>query len=156
MEVVRTVWQVLETWNLCVYHLSGHFLRMFRFHSLKWRDESICLRSSWITWTKARTTFTTPSVSSSESRHLRRFCKSCVTEGAERCVYGRLRRWFCCARAQGIRCAEVEIPNEGGRDVGEENEKNKLDVRRAEFEPFRANFMKEVLGDTVGKVIVTD
>ena len=35
-----------------------------------------------------------------------------------------------------IRCAEVEIPNEGGRDVGEENEKNKLDVRRAEFEPF--------------------
>ena len=37
---------------------------------------------------------------------------------------------------QGIRCAEVEIPNEGGRDVGEENEKNKLDVRRAEFEPF--------------------
>ena len=27
-------------------------------------------------------------------------------------------------------------PNEGGWDVGDENEKNKLDVRRAEFEPF--------------------
>ena len=60
-------------------------------------------------------------------------------------MHGRLHRWFCCALAQGIRRTEVDFPNEGGWDVGDENEKNK----------YLAKFM-EVFGDFFGKVIVTD
>jgi len=42
-----------------------------------------------------------------------------------------------------------------GLDVGDEDEKNKLEELNAEFETL-VKFMEEVLGDTVWTVTVTD
>ena len=125
---------------------------LFRFNNSKLRDEPISLKVSWITWRKTKPEQHLPSIAVvSSSPFLQALRKKdpqvvCTVDLVDVFAVHLLREF-------GVQ--KLKSTTKVGLDVGDEDEKNKLGELKAEFEAL-AKFMKEVLGDTVGTVIVTD
>jgi len=62
---------------------------------------------------------------------------------------------MCRATGEEFDGKKLKSTTKEGLDLGDEDEKKKLEELKAEFEPL-TELMKEVLGDKVEKVIVSD